>query len=513
MDIRSFFQSKTPSKKNENEIEPKKETKINEKKHNTKEEHTTTTSEYFESMDKKASSKTKSRIKKIASSDEDDDLEVIENNKKSNDDAHGKENLHKNSKKSTKSEEKPVKTKEKAEKAPKEKPEKLTDSATKKKANPYYAAYMRREGPKNPGSKELPVGKANCLEGKKFLITGVLDSLERDECKDLVVKYGGSVVTTVTKKLDYLIVGNDAGTSKIDKAKEMNVKQINEDELFEIISRTLPKSDKVKKEKSFEENEAMDVEMTSYSAEKKKRKSKDDSFEKKELTNSAEKKKKEAATKLDFESMDTDEKKDVKPKIKTSPAKPHTDKPKASPIKSSNDKLKASPAKPSTVKSSPIKKEQSNESKETLLWVDKYKPTTTSKIIGQQGDKSNAKKLKHWLENWHKFHVGADKQPKGWNREDGLNFKAALLSGGPGIGKTTTATIVCQELGYSFVEMNASDSRSKRLLDMVLGGSVDNCSLENFGHGKQALSTNKHCIIMDEVDGMAGNEDRGGVNE
>ena len=39
---------------------------------------------------------------------------------------------------------------------------------------------------------------------------------------------------------------------------------------------------------------------------------------------------------------------------------------------------------------------------ETLLWVDKYKPQNLKQIIGQQGDKSNAKKLLLWLKNWHK---------------------------------------------------------------------------------------------------------------
>ena len=39
---------------------------------------------------------------------------------------------------------------------------------------------------------------------------------------------------------------------------------------------------------------------------------------------------------------------------------------------------------------------------ETLLWVDKYKPQSMKQIIGQQGDKSNARKLLNWLKNWHK---------------------------------------------------------------------------------------------------------------
>ena len=45
---------------------------------------------------------------------------------------------------------------------------------------------------------------------------------------------------------------------------------------------------------------------------------------------------------------------------------------------------------------------QKDQSGQTLLWVDKYKPTQLKNIIGQQGDKSNCKKLLHWLKHWHR---------------------------------------------------------------------------------------------------------------
>ncbi len=77
----------------------------------------------------------------------------------------------------------------------------------KKAGNKFYAAYMRREGPKNPGSKPVPIGKTNCFKDLKFLVTGVLDSMDRDDCKKIVEKYGGSCISGVTKKLDYLVVG------------------------------------------------------------------------------------------------------------------------------------------------------------------------------------------------------------------------------------------------------------------------------------------------------------------
>lgn len=88
----------------------------------------------------------------------------------------------------------------------------------------------------------------------------------------------------------------------------------------------------------------------------------------------------------------------------------------------------------------------------SLLWVDKYRPHSTRNIIGQQGDRSNAKKLAIWLQNWNKNHGGGEmggaKRPPwgggGTRDQDGSSFKAALLSGPPGIGKTSTATLVCK---------------------------------------------------------------------
>ena len=170
-----------------------------------------------------------------------------------------------------------------------------------------------------------------------------------------------------------------------------------------------------------------------------------------------------------------------------------------------NTKLTNMPIK-TEPKSEIIKPSTDTESSSSLLWVDKYKPASMAKIIGQNGDKSNAKKLHYWLQNWNKFH-GADAQKdiKGYGRDDGLSFKCALLSGGPGIGKTTTAQIVCKDLGFTYIELNASDSRSKKLLDSIVGTCVNNHSIEWYKNKHENnTKTDKHCIIMDEVKPIEG---------
>lgn len=62
----------------------------------------------------------------------------------------------------------------------------------------------------------------------------------------------------------------------------------------------------------------------------------------------------------------------------------------------------------------------------------------------------------------------------------GGGFKAALLSGPPGIGKTTSAVLVCKEAGFSYFEMNASDSRNKKTLQETVAQALDNTSLLDF---------------------------------
>lgn len=79
------------------------------------------------------------------------------------------------------------------------------------------------------------------------------------------------------------------------------------------------------------------------------------------------------------------------------------------------------------------------------------------------------------------------------------------------LGKTTTSHLVCKELGFDIVEFNASDTRSKKQLQNHVSELLSSTSLSPFLGGKSV--TKKHALLMDEVDGMAGNEDRGGVQE
>lgn len=141
------------------------------------------------------------------------------------------------------------------------------------------------------------------------------------------------------------------------------------------------------------------------------------------------------------------------------------------------------------------------------LWVDKYAPDTLTAVCGNKG---LVEKLQNWLHNWPKRKKYGFKQagPDG----SGI-YRAAMLHGPPGVGKTTAAHLVAKLEGYDVVESNASDTRSKKLVEVGLRGILDTTSLNGFfaGDGKKVdTKKQKLVLIMDEVDGMSAG-DRGGV--
>jgi replication factor C subunit 1 len=77
----------------------------------------------------------------------------------------------------------------------------------------------------------------------------VLESLERDECKNLIEKYGGRVTVAISGKTNFLLAGRDVSESKITKAKELKLKVISEDDLLEMI-RTRPGDDATPKKQT-----------------------------------------------------------------------------------------------------------------------------------------------------------------------------------------------------------------------------------------------------------------------
>jgi len=73
------------------------------------------------------------------------------------------------------------------------------------------------------------------VSGKTFVVTGTLARYSREEIEELIKKLGGKATGTVSRKTDYLVAGDKAG-SKLDKAKQLGVKVLSEDEFDELIA-------------------------------------------------------------------------------------------------------------------------------------------------------------------------------------------------------------------------------------------------------------------------------------
>ncbi len=112
--------------------------------------------------------------------------------------------------------------------------------------------------------------------------------------------------------------------------------------------------------------------------------------------------------------------------------------------------------------------------------VEKYRPRTLSEV---RGNHKAVEELRKWALNW-----PAEKT-------------AALLYGKPGIGKTSSAVALANDMGWQVLELNASDKRTQGAINVTAGAASRNASLQN----AQKL------ILLDEIDNLHGNSDRGGA--
>ena len=103
----------------------------------------------------------------------------------------------------------------------------------KESANRKLVERLREAGLTLTGKKKE---RGTKLAGKTFVITGTLAHYSRDEAKKLLEDAGGKVTGSVSKKTDYVVAGDEAG-SKLDKAKELGVPVIGEKEMEKLLGR------------------------------------------------------------------------------------------------------------------------------------------------------------------------------------------------------------------------------------------------------------------------------------
>jgi replication factor C large subunit len=122
-----------------------------------------------------------------------------------------------------------------------------------------------------------------------------------------------------------------------------------------------------------------------------------------------------------------------------------------------------------------------------LLWVEKYRPQKIADVVGNEEAKSA---FIQWF-------TGKKRTTK----------RAVLLYGPPGVGKTTLVNAASKEFNFTVIEMNASDTRSEKAINKIAGKATAFVALDTFSSQSKG-----NVLFLDEVDGIAGNEDRGGVS-
>lgn len=109
----------------------------------------------------------------------------------------------------------------------------IAESALSWFANPENREYVerfRRAGVQLAGERKVIELLGDALSGKTFLYSGTFAGFSREELEEVIAANGGKLLSGVSKKLNYLIVGENAGPSKIQKAAQLNVPMISEDD-------------------------------------------------------------------------------------------------------------------------------------------------------------------------------------------------------------------------------------------------------------------------------------------
>ncbi|MFB6082563.1 MAG: replication factor C large subunit [Halanaeroarchaeum sp.] len=116
-------------------------------------------------------------------------------------------------------------------------------------------------------------------------------------------------------------------------------------------------------------------------------------------------------------------------------------------------------------------------------WTEKYRPTSLSEIRGNDSARDD---FAEWAETW----------------DD--HRESVILHGNPGVGKTSAAHALANDMGWDVVELNASDQRTADVIERVAGEAAKSGTLTGGSRGRKL-------VILDEADNIHGNADRGGA--
>lgn len=110
----------------------------------------------------------------------------------------------------------------------------MAQSVAKELSEPHMLKLIKRLKEYGVNTHYEKIQTDNRFKGKTFVLTGTLPTLKRNEAKALIEKFGGKASGSVSKKTDYVLAGEDAG-SKLTKAQELGIEIISEQEFLDMI--------------------------------------------------------------------------------------------------------------------------------------------------------------------------------------------------------------------------------------------------------------------------------------
>ncbi|HEY4650377.1 MAG TPA: NAD-dependent DNA ligase LigA, partial [Pontibacter sp.] len=116
--------------------------------------------------------------------------------------------------------------------------ERIANSVIEYFADPDHMVLLERlqaAGLKFKSEKVQPDMQSDKLEGKTFVISGVFQTMSRDELQQVIISHGGKVVSSISAKLSYLVAGDKMGPAKLEKAGKLGITILSEDEFLKMV--------------------------------------------------------------------------------------------------------------------------------------------------------------------------------------------------------------------------------------------------------------------------------------
>ncbi|KAH0536721.1 hypothetical protein FGG08_006429 [Glutinoglossum americanum] len=167
-----------------------------------------------------------------------------------------------------------------------------------------------------------------------------------------------------------------------------------------------------------------------------------------------------------------------------------------------------------------VPESQSGSHGKTMLWTEKYRAKAFTDLIG---DERTHRSVLRWLKGWDPIVFPRQGRTKAVLREskegseERSHRKILLLTGPPGLGKTTLAHVAAKQAGYEALEINASDERSKSVVEGRIRDSLGTETVRIVGtksaNGRFRKAGKPVCIVVDEVDGVVSGAAGAGAGE